>query len=73
MMAASYRKETKYSPGEEDRVCHSIAEDKMSSKDGEYMQFHDCWFVGSYNHSSSVQLPIYCGSLKIPMSWRERG
>ena len=56
MMAAPYRRGTKYSPGEKDRMRYSIAEDKVSSKDGEYLQFHDCQFICSYNHPSAIQL-----------------
>ena len=73
MMAAPYRRGTKYSPGEKDSVRYSIAEDKVSSKDGEYLQFHDCQFICSYNHPSAIQLLLYCSSLRTLVSRRERG
>ena len=62
-----------YSAKQNDSVRYSITEDKVSSKDGEYLQFHDCQFICSYNHPTALQLLLYCSSLRIPMSRRERG
>ena len=73
MMADPYRRGTKYSPGGKNSVHYSIAEDKVSSKDGEYLQFHDCQFICSYNHPSAIQLLLYCSSLPILVSRKERG
>ena len=70
-----YRRGTTYVHSAEgkDTVRYSIAEDKVSSKSGEYVHFHDCQFICSYNHFSALQLLLYWSSLRIPMSRRERG
>ena len=79
MMADPYRRGSTYiHSGAEgkDTVRYSIAEDKMATKNREsreYLQFHYCQFICSYNHPSVIQLLLYCSSLRIPMSRRERG